>query len=47
VAAGAEAQAPVGRLALRWRRFARWEVCGDWADDPAPRRTDVYFLLEP
>lgn len=25
----------------------RWEVYGDWADDPAQRRTDVYFLLEP
>ena len=23
-----------------------WEVYGDWADDPAKRRTDVYFLLE-
>ena len=24
-----------------------WEVYGDWADDPAKRRTDVYFLLDP
>ena len=24
-----------------------WEVYGDWDDDPARRRTDVYFLLEP
>jgi effector-binding domain-containing protein len=24
-----------------------WEVYGDWDDDPAKRRTDVYFLLEP
>jgi effector-binding domain-containing protein len=24
-----------------------WEVYGDWEDDPAKRRTDVYFLLEP
>lgn len=24
-----------------------WEVYGDWADDPAQRRTDIYFLLEP
>jgi effector-binding domain-containing protein len=24
-----------------------WEVYGDWADDPAKRRTDVFFLLEP
>lgn len=23
-----------------------WEVYGDWEDDPARRRTDVYFLLE-
>jgi effector-binding domain-containing protein len=22
-----------------------WEVYGDWEDDPAKRRTDVYFLL--
>jgi effector-binding domain-containing protein len=22
-----------------------WEVYGDWDDDPARRRTDVYFLL--
>jgi effector-binding domain-containing protein len=25
---------------------ASWEVYGDWDDDPAKRRTDVYFLLE-
>jgi effector-binding domain-containing protein len=24
-----------------------WEVYGDWDDDPAKRRTDVFFLLEP
>ena len=24
-----------------------WEVYGDWDDDPARRRTDIYFLLEP
>jgi effector-binding domain-containing protein len=24
-----------------------WEVYGDWADDPAQRRTDVYKLLRP
>jgi hypothetical protein len=24
-----------------------WEVYGDWSDDPARRRTDVFFLLEP
>ena len=23
-----------------------WEVYGDWDDDPAKRRTDVYLLLE-
>ena len=24
-----------------------WEVYGDWAEDPAKLRTDIYFLLEP
>jgi effector-binding domain-containing protein len=24
-----------------------WEVYGDWEDDPAKRRTDIYFGLEP
>jgi len=24
-----------------------WEVYGDWEDDPAKRRTDVFILLEP
>jgi effector-binding domain-containing protein len=24
-----------------------WEVYGDWDDNPANRRTDVYFLLAP
>jgi effector-binding domain-containing protein len=24
-----------------------WEVYGDWDDDPARRRTDVFFLLDP
>ena len=24
-----------------------WEVYGDWEDEPARRRTDIYFLLEP
>jgi effector-binding domain-containing protein len=24
-----------------------WEVYGDWAEDPAERRTDVYFQLRP
>jgi len=23
-----------------------WEVYGDWHDDPAQVRTDVYFLLQ-
>jgi hypothetical protein len=25
----------------------RWEVYGHWSDDPAQRRTDVYYLLSP
>ena len=25
----------------------RWEVYGHWSDDPAGRRADVYYLLEP
>ena len=24
-----------------------WEVYGDWAEDPAKLRTDIYYLLEP
>ncbi len=24
-----------------------WEVYGDWSDDPAQRRTDIFHLLEP
>jgi effector-binding domain-containing protein len=24
-----------------------WEVYGHWADDPAERRTDIYFQLDP
>jgi effector-binding domain-containing protein len=28
------------------RSGLRWEVYGDWDDDPAKRLTDVYFLLE-
>ena len=31
----------------RDRAGVNWEVYGDWADDPADRRTDVYFLLRP
>jgi effector-binding domain-containing protein len=35
--------------ACHGRRAAgvNWEVYGDWADDPARRRTDVFFLLTP
>jgi hypothetical protein len=25
----------------------RWEVYGDWSDDPAQRRTDVFYQLGP
>jgi len=25
---------------------ASWEVYGDWAEDPAKLRTDIYYLLE-
>ena len=25
----------------------RWEVYGDWSDDPAKLRTDVFHLIEP
>jgi effector-binding domain-containing protein len=34
-------------LAANARRRAgiSWEVYGDWSDDPAARRMDVYFLL--
>ena len=24
-----------------------WEVYGDWAEDPAQRRTDIYLQLRP
>ena len=36
-------------MRLAHGRLARvnWEVYGDWDDDPAKRRTDIYFLLEP
>jgi hypothetical protein len=31
----------------RGRQFGRnWEVYGDWTDDPARRRTDVYYELQ-
>jgi effector-binding domain-containing protein len=35
--------------AANGRRLAgvNWEVYGDWDDDPARRRTDVYRLLSP
>jgi effector-binding domain-containing protein len=29
----------------RSRTGVSWEVYGDWDDDPARRRTDLYFLL--
>ena len=25
---------------------ARWEVYGHWSEDPAQRRTDIYYLLD-
>jgi effector-binding domain-containing protein len=31
----------------RPRAEIAWEVYGDWEEDPAQRRTDVFFLLEP
>ena len=31
----------------RRRTGVSWEVYGDWEDDPAKRRTDIYFGLEP
>lgn len=38
---------------LRWCRAndqvttgVRWEVYGDWADDPSKVQTDVYWLLQ-
>jgi effector-binding domain-containing protein len=31
----------------RQRAGTSWEVYGDWEEDPAKRRTDVYFLLKP
>jgi effector-binding domain-containing protein len=31
----------------RTRAGASWEVYGDWDDDPARRRTDLYYLLAP
>ena len=31
---------------LREPAGVNWEVYGDWDDDPAKRRTDVYFLLQ-
>lgn len=30
----------------RRRTGVSWEVYGDWEDDPAKRRTDIYFGLE-
>ena len=31
----------------RERAGPSWEVYGHWHDDPAQRRTDVYYLLQP
>lgn len=31
----------------RTRAWIGWEVYGDWHDDPAKVRTDVYHLLQP
>jgi effector-binding domain-containing protein len=31
----------------RHQAGVNWEVYGDWEDDPAKRRTDVYILLTP
>jgi effector-binding domain-containing protein len=46
------AMAPAYAALARWcaengrqRAGVNWEVYGDWDDDPAKRRTDVYFLL--
>jgi len=46
--------APAYLAIERWRAAnarrpggVSWEVYGDWADDPAQRRTDVYALLAP
>jgi effector-binding domain-containing protein len=38
-----------GWCAANGRHLAgiNWEVYGDWDDDPASRRTDVYALLRP
>jgi effector-binding domain-containing protein len=48
------AMAPAYRALEQWcesrgRRSAgiQWEVYGHWAEDPAERRTDIHFLLEP
>lgn len=30
----------------RTRTGVSWEVYGDWEDDPARRRTDIFFLLQ-
>jgi effector-binding domain-containing protein len=35
------------RANSRKRAGPRWEIYGHWHDDPARRRTDVYYLLEP
>jgi len=30
----------------RVRGGTRWEIYGHWDDDPAKRRTDVFYVLE-
>lgn len=35
------------RATGRRRAGVQWEVYGDWDEDPARLRTDVYYLLEP
>jgi effector-binding domain-containing protein len=50
---GAYDRLPHGQVMDWVRRNGRrltgvsWEVYGDWSDDPAQRRTDVFHLLEP
>lgn len=46
---GAAHGAVVGWCRAHGRELAgpRWEVYGHWSDEPAQRRTDVYYLLRP
>jgi hypothetical protein len=44
---GAAHRAIAGWIAARGLASrVNWEVYGDWADDPAQRRTDVFHLIE-